>query len=149
MPKNPRGYPDEIELKVDDRVGSWSDDDSFNTETQRQVAHDLLEEWPIEFQELADGKDYSRQMVPNVLEAYLGPVGDDITFGEIEDNYPSYEDYEQMRQEGLGQVDLPDDVELSKRELDLFVKGVQDGFEDGFQRGYERGLEHGRAQNED
>lgn len=139
MTKNPRGYPDQIELKVEDEVGSYSDDSTFNTRDQQKVAHALLENWPIRFQDLAEGEDFSRQMVPNVLESYFGPVDDDITFGEIEDKYGGYKQYQSRRRERLGEIDLPDDIDLSKRELDLYIKGQQDGFEDGYERGRERG----------
>lgn len=149
MTKNPRGYPDDIELKVEDRVGPYSDEESFNTADQQTVAHDLLDHWPIQFQDLAADKNYSRQMVPNVLESYFGPKGDDITFGEIEEDYGGYEQYKARRQEGLGQIDLPEGVDLTKRELDLCVKMMQDGFEDGFDKGYDRGREKGKEEGYD
>lgn len=143
MSKNPRGYPDEIELKVEDRVGSYSDNSSFNTTDQRTVAHDLLEHWPMQFQDLASNRDYSRQMVPNVLESYFGPVDDDITFGEIEEQYGGFEQYQARRKEGLGEIELPEGVDLTKRELDIAVKMMQDGFEDGYDKGYDKGYNRG------
>lgn len=143
MSKNPRGYPDEIELKVQDTVGPYSDEDSFNTKDQQTVAHDLIEEWPVRFQELASDKNYSRQMVPNVLEDYFGPIGDDITFGEIEKEYGGYQQYVARRREGIGQVELPDEVDLTKRELDIAVRMMQDGFEDGYDKGYDKGYNKG------
>jgi len=143
MPDNPRGYPDSIELKVEDRVGPYSDDDSFNTADQQAVAHDLIEQWPIQFQDLAADKDYSRQMVPNVLESYFGPVDDDITFGEIEEEYGGWDQYKARRKEGLGSIDLPSGVDLSPRELDIAVKMMQDGFEDGYDKGYDKGYDRG------
>ncbi|MFB1066474.1 hypothetical protein [Natrinema sp. H-ect4] len=149
MKKNPRGYPDEIELKVEDTVGPYSDENSFNTADQQNVAHDLRDGWPILFQDLAEDKDYSRQMVPNVLEDYFGPVDDDITFGEIEEQYGGYDQYRARRQEGIGQIDLPKGMDLTKRELDIAVKMMQDGFEDGFDKGFDKGQDKGREEGYD
>lgn len=145
MSKNPRGYPDEIELKVEDEVGPYSDDRTFNTKDQQTVAHDLQKEWPIQFQDLAAERDYSRQMVPNVLESYFGPKGEDITFGEIEEQYGGYEQYRSRRHEGLGEIDFPDGIDMTKRELDIAIKMMQDGFEDGYEKGYDKGYDKGYA----
>lgn len=141
MPNNPRGYPDSIVLKVRDAVGDRSDPETFNTETQQKVARDIQDAWPIEeFQEFAKDKDYSRQTVPDVLEGYFGPTDDNITFGEIEEKYGSFDRYTNSRQKGLGILDLPDGLELTERELELYSKASRDAFEKGYDKGFARGL---------
>lgn len=147
MSDNPRGYPDEIELKVKDEVSTYSDDTTFNTLDQQTVAHDLLEQWPIQFKGLAADADYSRQLVPNVLETYFGPADEDLTFGEIE-GLGGWDQFLDQKESSLEISDLPDNKLFTKREVEMYVQGREDALRDALQEAYEQGRADEKAELE-
>lgn len=165
MMQPPRGYPKEIEQKVNDEVGSRTDPDSFNTENQYQTAMVIRKNWPAQFKEMAKEAPVSRPIVADVIEKFFGPKGTDLTFGEIEEEFGSYESFERARKEGTVEEQLNQESEeeseptisdaslnespvesilnnprlpdsFSKRDLELYMMGRQDGFEDGFEHGW-------------
>ena len=141
---NPRGYPDEIELKVEDRVGGQSDPKAFSTENQQQMAHVIMDMWPATFKEMANQVPWSRKALTETFDQFFGPVGEDITFEEIEDDYGGWNWYVGARRNDQNLTELDPDRDYTKREIDLIVRAKQEGFERGYVRGREAGYEEGQ-----
>lgn len=129
MPK--RDYPDQIDLKVEDRV-QRGDSGAFNTTDQQQAAHQLIEHWPIQFTELADEYDYTDGFYRQVLNRYFGPAESDITFEEIWEEYGTLKIFLERHEQANGTSEA-----------------YERGYDSGFEAGYEKGFEQAKKQYAD
>ena len=123
MPR--RDYPDEISLKVENRV-KRGDSDAFNTTDQQKAAKHLKEHWPIQFNDLADKTgEYTDGMYRRVIKEYFGPADADLTFEELWDEYGTLDQYYKRRDE-------------SEESSEAFERGLERGIDIGFEKGFEQ-----------
>jgi hypothetical protein len=154
--ETPRGYPRTIELKVDRKVGERTDETTFNTENQLKTAEIVEKLWPATFLDIAEEAPVSRPIVGDIVEDFFGPEGTGLTFGEIEEHFGSFKQFQRARTLGtvneilekdseelegiaaiLGTPDLQDEV--SDREFEMYLLGRKEAWEEAFGEGFTLG----------
>ena len=99
-------YPEDIEIKKT----------NFKTDQQEAAAETIAEEWPVDLDTLAEEGQHVKVFYSQVLDQFLGPEDAEMTFGEIESEYGSVEQWAESDDaddaESEPDVDVPDAEEI-------------------------------------
>jgi hypothetical protein len=97
-------YPEDIEIKKT----------NFKTDQQEAAAETIAEEWPVDLDTLAEEGQHVKVFYSQVLDQFLGPEDAEMTFGEIESEYGSVEQWAERDEadETEPDVDVPDVEEI-------------------------------------
>ncbi|SEU01125.1 hypothetical protein [Natrinema hispanicum] len=141
---------EEVEIKFPIET-TKNHEPGFTNQNQIEATQLLVQQWPAEFKELAEGTDHSRQHFANMYYQHTGPVEDSeferflrneyeeikyCVVDEIKAAFGSIEQYLEVRPELYKQfenrTEIPYDVE---KLADEYASQVRDAFLAGYRVG--------------
>lgn len=125
--------------------------DNFSNENHEHLAEILLDEWDASttFTELGDNDDYDahRATFQMVYNRYFGPgeedfndgIKDDRTIEQIKEEFGTYGDYREAREQGF--LDVEPGESVTENEMARIQEGYRKGHTDGFSDGWDKALD--------